>query len=363
MGKKTQLSSLLYLSAVLFPNSTGLQKTAPGRANRRRQENVQPEQMSISYNESVPLPLAQIPARSPWQAFVAQAARTQAAARHRTSRLLALWHLTSFDAPTVAIVWSLAFAWAAGIPLPGWAPLLLALMAWSAYVGDRLLDARAGLRDAERHPLHERHLFHWRHRRILIPLAAGALLAAARIIFVQMPHTSLTPNSLLGAAAFAYFSGVHSHRKLPRLATKEVLVGVIFTAACMLPVWLRMGTAARHPEHGGALLVLGIFFAALAWFNCFAIAQWESTDARMLQRISVARSACLLALAGALLAGSLFAYRPRAAALLMAAALSALLLALLDRNRHRLAPLALRAAADFVLLTPILLLPFAHLRG
>jgi hypothetical protein len=30
----------------------------------------------------------------------------------------------------------------------------------------------------------------------------------------------------------------------------------------------------------------------------------------------------------------------------------------LDRNRHRLTPLTLRANADLVLLTPILLLPF-----
>jgi hypothetical protein len=38
-----------------------------------------------------------------------------------------------------------------------------------------------------------------------------------------------------------------------------------------------------------------------------------------------------------------------------------LLLSLLDRTRARMTPLTLRAAADFVLLTPLALIPFAGL--
>lgn len=56
--------------------------------------------------------------------------------------LLRYWHLSSLDAPTVAVVWSLGFAWAAGVRLPVWIPILLALVAWAVYIGDRLLDAR-----------------------------------------------------------------------------------------------------------------------------------------------------------------------------------------------------------------------------
>ena len=59
---------------------------------------------------------------------------------------------------------------------------------------------------------------------------------------------------------------------------------------------------------------------------------------------------CVLAAASA---------HPRPAALLAAGATSALLLALLDRNRARFSALALRAAADLVLLTPLALIPFA----
>lgn len=276
-------------------------------------------------------------------------------------RSLALWHLASFDAPTVAVVWSLAFAWSAGVRLPLWAPLLLALMAWSAYVGDRLLDARTGLRLPHLHPLRDRHYFHWRHRYRFIPLATIAMLAAARIIFVNMPRGALAPNSLLGAAAFAYFSGVHSRRRLPRLVTKEFLVGIIFTAACMLPAFLRLRFAGANASHFGIFLVPVIYFAALAWLNCHAIAQWESEPASEAQPFAVKTLGCLLAAAGLLIACVLVAHHPRAAALLAAGAASALLLALLDRTQQRLTPLALRAAADFVLLTPILLVPLSHL--
>ena len=67
------------------------------------------------------------------------------------------------------------------------------------------------------------------------------------------------------------------------------------------------------------------------------------------------------ATAGLLLAAVLVAFQPRSAALVAAGAASALLLALLDRLRNRLTPVALRAAADLVLLTPLLLTPFARL--
>jgi hypothetical protein len=61
-------------------------------------------------------------------------------------------------------------------------------------------------------------------------------------------------------------------------------------------------------------------------------------------------------LTGVLLGFSLFFFDTRSAALVASGAVSALLLALLDRLRSRLTSLALRAAADLVLLTPLALL-------
>ena len=274
---------------------------------------------------------------------------------------LRLWHLASLDAPTVAVVWSLGFAWAAGIRLPLWVPVLLALVAWAVYVGDRLLDARAGLRSDLPHRLRERHLFHWRHRRILVPLAAAAACAAAWIVLALMPTGVRERDSLLAAAALAYFTRVHSSRNQPLfrsplltpLLTKELLVGVLFTAGCALPAWYR--THAASP-----LAAPAVFFALLAWLNCHSIDRWESCAGRN-RTSQILTPASLLALAGLLLAAVLLAFQPRSAALVAAGAACALLLALLDRLRNRLTPVALRAAADLVLLTPLLLTPFVRL--
>jgi hypothetical protein len=54
-----------------------------------------------------------------------------------------------------------------------------------------------------------------------------------------------------------------------------------------------------------------------------------------------------------MLLSAALAFNHRIALLVASGAASALLLALLDRLRGRLTPLALRAAADLVLLTPL----------
>jgi hypothetical protein len=275
---------------------------------------------------------------------------------------LRIWHLASFDAPTVAVVWSLAFAWAAGVRLPVWIPALLALAAWAAYVADRLLDARAALRARNLKELRERHIFHHRHRRLLAPLAIAAACAAGCIVFTLMPVPARERDSVLGAAALAYFTGVHSSRGTSfrrfsgqglsgvfPIIKKEFLVGLLFTCACALPVFTR--AAAQGSRAVWPLLAAAVFFALLAWLNCHAIDRWESEPSSGNSRILTL--ACILAIAGLLVACGL---QPRPAALVAAGAASALLLALLDHFQRRLTPLALRAAADLVLLTPVALL-------
>jgi hypothetical protein len=250
----------------------------------------------------------------------------------------------------------------------------LALVTWSVYVADRLLDARAGLRNPAWHTLRERHRFHWRYRRALLPMAIAAASAAAGIILAFMPPVARARDSVLAAAALAYFSGVHSAhnaRQLPlhwprAFPGKEFLVGVLFTAGCVLPAWHRPHAITVPGSGIWVFWIPAVFFAALAWLNCSCIACWEgivgttrcddgsSRSMRFIALVLVAIGLllCLLTIASAHL---------RAAGLLAAGATSALLLALLDRMRHRMMPLALRAAADFVLLTPLALIPFAGL--
>lgn len=270
--------------------------------------------------------------------------------------LLRLWHLTSLDAPTVAAVWSLGFAWAAGVRLPAWVPILLALAAWAVYIGDRLLDART----ANPGTLRDRHRFHFRHRRLLIPIAIAAACAAAWIVLTLMPTAARERNSPLALAALAYLARVHSPRSLTApltplslLLKKEMLVGLLFTAACALPAISRAAALPNQPLW--PLFVAAIVFALLAWLNCHAIDRWEVREHEFdMPRILL--PACLLAFAGLLLAAILSSTQPRPAAMIVTASVSALLLALLDRLRGRLTPLALRACADLVLLAPLSLL-------
>ncbi len=287
-------------------------------------------------------------------------------------RPLAFWHLASLDAPTVAVVWSLAFAWAGGVQLPVWVPVLLTLATWAVYVGDRLLDALAGLRKPAQHTLRERHRFHWRFRRALLPMAIAAACAAAGIIFAFMPPVARARDSVLAAAALAYFSGVHSGRtpwqfplRWPRsFPGKEFLVGVLFTAGCVLPVWHRPHALAAPGSAIWVFWIPAVAFAAVAWLNCSCIARWEglegsaNCDNRSPQSMrSIALALFTIDILLCVLTAA--STHPRPAALLAAGATSALLLALLDRNRARFSALALRAAADLVLLTPLALIPFA----
>jgi len=268
-----------------------------------------------------------------------------------------LWHLSSLDAPTVAVVWSLAFAWAAGVGVPRWVPLILAFGTWAVYIGDRLLDVRKAFRAGNLDLLRERHYFHWRHRRILLPVAVGAASLAATLIFSLMPLAVRHRDSVLAAAAFAYFTGVHCGGKRcsrSRFApSKELLVGVLFTAGCALPAFTRM-TLSLHPAPmQWPFLAVVAQFATLAWLNCYSIEVWESEGASR-----VSRWAAVIAATSLLAALCIATAALRLALLLFAATASALLLLLLDRIRASLTPVALRAGADLVLLTPILLALF-----
>lgn len=309
-----------------------------------------------NYNKEVmPLPLAR-------QTTICER-RDLAYAPVEAPALLRGWHLASFDAPTVAVVWSLSFAWAAGVHLPLWVPVLLALGTWCVYVGDRVLDARRAMRSGALESMRERHFFHWRHRLSLVPLAALGAIAAAGIIFRQMPAAIRAHDSVLALAALAYFSGVHApgapgQRWLSRLWPKELVVGVLFTIGCALPTLTRLHGPWRS---GMPLLLLGTMslFAALAWLNCAAIDRWESGEG--LRRMLASGLAPGLApglIGGGALAMALVSlpFSPRLSLLCAACAASALMLLWLDRQCGRLTPLALRCAADLVLLTPIVCL-------
>jgi hypothetical protein len=148
--------------------------------------------------------------------------------------------------------------------------------------------------------------------------------------------------------------------------SKELLVAVLFTAGCVLPAWSRLHVLEVREFSRLWFWIPAAYFAALAWLNCSSIARWESRvntndreDAAIFahtRQRPQAFAALVIACTGLLLAIPASASRPRTAELLLAGAASALMLAWLDRTRMRMTPIALRATADLVLLTPLVLL-------
>lgn len=284
----------------------------------------------------------------------------------RGPAVLKLWHLTSLDAPTVAVVWACAFAWAARVRVAPAMLAVLALVVWAIYVFDRLLDARAGRDDPGRHILQERHWFHWRHRRAMSALAGAAAIVAGCMVEQRLAMPALRRDSLMGLATLAYFSGVHGRglrsgwiarvmHWLGRVVSREVVVGVIFSAGCMLPVLPSAGSGVVHIALRMAAPALT--FAGLAWLNLAAIGRWEAWAAGSLRDTGVARLGLRMARICALCGLAAAIVDLRVAMLLAAAALSALMLAGLDARRERMDAVTLRAAADLMLLTPVLLTP------
>ena len=286
--------------------------------------------------------------------------------------LLQRWHLLSLDAPTVAVVWTLAFAEISRVKLPPLAPMLLALATWLLYVADRLLD---GFRLSTASALQERHYFHRRHRVVFVAVAVPSVALLSWLVAHRMNPARRFEDMLLATAAALYLLLVHLPRSWKflrsqsvsrlhsRLYSKEAAVGMIFATACIIPAW--SSAPAAHPW----LLASGMLFAALCWLNCVSIDLWEgrgesegespgkSLPFRALPNNSL-RTAGLSLAAVASAVGTLeIILHQRSFALLSLCVLaSTMLLLRLDDQQARVAPVKLRALADAVLLTPILVL-------
>jgi hypothetical protein len=272
---------------------------------------------------------------------------------------LALWHLLSLDAPTVASVWVVFVARCTGLRLPWTAPAAMFVAVWMLYAADRLLDARPQANGAPPPDLEERHRFHHRHRtRFLAAIAAASIVLAA--LLHRIDPQALHLYALLATLLAAWLLLIHT-RPLPadnvRRLPKELAVGLFFPAAIFIP------TVARAPQLRLALLPAAALFAAICTLNCLFLYAWENPAPRLRAHWTT-RWACnhLPALATALiltaaLTASLPTLPPIDRAPALACTLSATLF--LTLHRRRLSPLTLRALADAVLLTPLLLLLIA----
>ena len=303
---------------------------------------------------------AERPAFPRWSKLnlVATATPTQPSAKvRRATRPLALWHLFSLDAPTVAALWTWFIARAAHLRLPAFATLAMALAVWMLYAADRLMDARLlDARSAHEDTLEARHLFHHHHRSAFLSgiFAASVILAA---LLPRLDSQSIRLYLILGGLVFGYFVLIHAARSAHRLP-KEIAVGIFFAAATFIP------TVARRPGLRLALLPPALLFAVLCSLNCLFIYAWEHPA---LERSHPPNAATRLALrhlpliaTGVVLTGIALALLDRHTPwpIPFAAAIAAIFLLIVNRSRSHIHSTTLRASADMALLTPLLLLPF-----
>jgi hypothetical protein len=290
---------------------------------------------------------------------------------------LALWHLLSLDAPTVATLWTIFIARCSHITLPWTAPAAMFVAVWMIYAADRLLDARI-LDDHPHHPdLEARHRFHHQHRtRFLTALVLSAL--ALTTLIPHLDPQSLHLYALLATLLSAWMLLIHiipnsTTRRLP----KELAVGLFFPAAIFIP------TLARTTPTPAALQTLGwlanwlrptllpaaILFASICTLNCLYLYAWEHPTPTRNTAHSTTRWATehlthlaigILTLSTITSAICLQRHALTTGLPALACALSAVALLTLNTLRRRLTPIHLRAAADLVLLTPLLLLPFTR---
>jgi len=231
----------------------------------------------------------------------------------------------------------------------------MALAVWILYAADRLMDTRLlNINPTHHEGLEARHYFHHRRRSAFI---AGVLLASIALAFL-LPH--LTPEAIrlyliLGGFVFAYFILIHVTQSAHRLP-KEFAVGICFAAATFIP------TVSRQPHLRLSLIPPAALFAALCSLNCLFIFAWEHDsghgNAHPTTRLALHYLPQLAAAIAAVGLGLCFLDRQTPWPIAAACTLSLVLLQFLNRNRNRIPPITLRAAADLALTTPLLFLPF-----
>jgi hypothetical protein len=268
---------------------------------------------------------------------------------------LALWHLLSLDAPSVAAVWTIAVARAVGLHLPWTAGAAMFIAVWILYAADRLLDARlldAGPSPSGQTPpdLEERHRFHHRHRRAFL---AGITIAACAVAVLlhSLDTSALRLYALLATLLSAYLVLIHSRADSAHRLPKELAVGIFFPAAVFIP------TVARLPQLRLDLLPIALLLAALCSLNCLFLYAWEHPHHRVQAHSSTLwATRHLIALTSTVAALSLccLLFTRLLSSLTACIFASSLLLLVLHNLRQRLQPIHLRALADLVLLTPLI---------
>jgi len=266
-------------------------------------------------------------------------------------------NLVGLDAPMVAVCWQWIFAELLGISLPWMVYLILALSAWSIYLGDRLVDVAR----SRALPFNtNRHRFTARHCKALIFLLTAVAGTNLILISIYLPVNLIVTGCFTsGLIAIYYLIRLTKIRKYVSLIPRELLCGMLFSMGCAI------GPHAYAPNHSMQLayLLVVVLFGLLCSASCVLISIWEKDSDHASKDPSVVSSQkeivphiakALVALAAIAAVLSIFVFVKA----LLAIALAAVFLNFTLRFQDRLSLLTRRVLADAVLLTPLIFVLF-----
>jgi len=264
-------------------------------------------------------------------------------------------NLLSLDAPLVAVVWLYLFAKTWGVRFhPGHGYVVLALVVWVMYVGDRVLDS-ALLGDSAR--CQARHRFHRKHLRKFLWGAGIAALAALAMVLWKIPmaifnYVIVEAFLVAGFFAMAVFSAPETD-EIPYV--KNILAGAAFAFGTAMVAHVYM-----YDRGIRDLLFSPEFacFALLCMLDISAIDLWEhanhTPDPEVKAADELALTLPLTLLGTAALVFALKAEDHGSRPFFYAILTGAALLHILNRTRARFSMESLRVLADVALVAPAL---------
>jgi hypothetical protein len=216
--------------------------------------------------------------------------------------------------------------------------------------------------------LRERHFFCARHRTVFLFAALTLASFTAWTMLPRMYPRALRDDLILSILVFLYLFLVHVAGKLLRRRgnawlPKELMVGVIFSAATAVPAWSHLSEQAQPAKN--QLAQGAVLFALLCWINCVAIDKWESGILDAAEReahatthwLSLHLRPVVAAIALFCVAAACLSPAPGFAGVYLSIVFSCGFLLLLDARQASLSPLFLRIGADAALLTPLAVFP------
>lgn len=232
-----------------------------------------------------------------------------------------------------AIAWQLLLSRTL-VPIPRADTLTLGAIIWCVYLIDHLLDTLNP--PVPNEPL--RHQFTRKFRLPLSLLAAIILLA----VFITLNRSFVLQSLPVFGLLICHFIAVHLlPQNYKQIWPKEFAVAAIFTLGVSTPIFF-----ANSAEPVTAIAFLLAFLLLCLW-NCKSIDSWEHS-------ILAPHWLSTLQLPAAI--GCLISAKFTSVPLMLALALAFFLSSLLAHNASKFSPLALRVAADALLLTPFLAL-------